>query len=328
MVRLKDIAARLELGISTVSAVLNNKNYCYVSEAKKQLIRETAEEMGYLPNRMSRGIKGLPTNTVGLIGSLLATPITSSLVAQLCNLLYEHGYFVLLADSSHEASREKILINEFLSRGVDGLLIQPCRTKEELELIIKGRVPYVCFNHENFGGANVTMNRRDSSLMAVEHLITVHKHHKIGFVTSRKKSNLEKFEGFKLALNQHGIPFSNELCIEIPSEFDTAAAVGKITASGLSAVFCSNDFIAGYLIKSLNAAGIKVPEDVAVIGFDGMDMICELVQPSLTSVKHPVSAVAGQTLQLLMQKLDGREVEEKTYYIESKLRIGQSCGCK
>ncbi len=328
MVRLKDIAARLKVGVSTVSAVLNGKDYCYVSEAKKQLIRETAAEMGYAPKRMSRGIQGLPTNTIGVIGSLLSTPITSNLISQLCNLLGEHGYSVLQGDSNHEKPRERFLLNEFLARGIDGLLIHPCLTKEELELIIKGRMPYICFNHENFSGVNVTMNRRDSACMAVEHLITVHKHHKIGFVTSSKKSNLEKFEGFKLALNQHGIPFSNELCIEISNEFDTAAAVRKITASGLSAVFCSNDFIAGYLVKSLNAAGIKVPEDVAVIGFDGMDMICELVQPSLTSVKHPTSAVAGQMLQLLMQKLSGKEVEEKTYYIESELRIGQSCGCK
>ena len=326
MIKLKNIAERVGLGVSTVSAVLNGKDYCYVSESKKQLIHNTAREMGYVPNRMSRGIQGLPTNTIGIIGSLLSVPVNSSLIDQFSRLIDNHGYSAMLGDSRMEVAREKILINEFLARGVDGLLIQSSMKRDELEAAVKGRMPFICFGHD-IDGVDVTMDRCDGAFIAVEHLITAHLHRKIGFVVRGKDTNLKKYNGYRMALEKYKIDYHEDCCFEIPHELEAAGIAGKIIASGITAVFCSNDFIAGYLIKGIADAGKRVPQDVAVVGFDGLDIICELIQPSLTSVKQPTESIASQAFKLLMRKLNGEQLEDKTYYIDPVLRIGQSCGC-
>ena len=124
MVKVKDIAEKLGLGVSTVSEVLGNKENCFASESKKQLIRKTAQDMGYIPNRMSRGMKGLPTNTIGIIGSFFAVPVISRQINEFNILLGANGYFTMLGDSKTVPENEKTIIKEFLARGVDGLLIQ------------------------------------------------------------------------------------------------------------------------------------------------------------------------------------------------------------
>ena len=325
MVKLSHVAERVGLGVSTVSAVLNGKAYCYVSEAKRQLILRTAEEMGYMPNRMSRGIQGLPTNTIGIIASLFTVPVASRLIDKIVSITGSHGYFAILGDPSHDAGGEKKVVNELLSRGVDGLLIQSGMGKLELDGIIKGRVPYVCMN-QNFDGLNVTMSRADGAAMAVKHLIEVHNHKDIGFVVAGSHVG-EKYDGYKSALSERGIQPRKDFVFEVPSELDASSAVDKILSRGARAVLCSNDFVAGHLVRKLFEAGARVPDDVAVVGFDGLDIICEIIRPPLTSVRQPFEAIAETAFNLLLDKLKGLDVDERTHLIPPVLRIGESCGC-
>ena len=225
-----------------------------------------------------------------------------------------------------KARIEAVLISIEQPCGVDGLLIQSSMKRDELEAVVKGRMPFICFGHD-VEGVDVTMDRCDGAFIAVEHLITAHLHRKIGFVVRGKDSNLKKYNGYRMALEKYKIDYHEDCCFEIPHELEAAGIAGKIIASGITAVFCSNDFIAGYLIKGIADAGKRVPQDVAVVGFDGLDIICELIQPSLTSVKQPTESIASQAFKLLMRKLNGEQLEDKTYYIDPVLRIGQSCGC-
>ena len=123
MIRIKDIAEEVGMASSTVSAVLGDRKYCYVSEEKKAKIIAAAKTMGYSPNRMSRGMRGLPTNTIGIISSLFSVPVMSALINYMNNSLAKHGYITMLGDSKYQIVNEKALITEFLARGVDGLLV-------------------------------------------------------------------------------------------------------------------------------------------------------------------------------------------------------------
>ncbi len=325
-IRLIDIAKKLNMGVSTVSEVLGDKKNCFASESNKELIRKTAREMGYIPNRMSRGMRGLPTNTIGIIGSFFSVPVISLMIDVFNSLIEKNGYFAMLGDSREEAEREKTIIREFLSRGVDGLLIQSYLDKSTLEEVIAQRVPYICYNLK-FEGMNVTVDRRDGAFMVVDHLISQHAHKRIGFVYNRMETNLEKLTGYQKALTEHNIPLSDELLIKLSSKCAGVEALKPIAEQKIDAVFCTNDFIAGHLIKELKLSGRRVPEDVAVVGFDGLDIICDMIQPSLTSIRQPVEKAAELTVQLLMKKLNGQKVEEKIHYIKPTLRIGKSCGC-
>lgn len=324
MVRIKDIAEEVGMASSTVSAVLGDRKYCYVSEEKKAKIIAAAKTMGYSPNRMSRGMRGLATNTIGIIGSLFSVPVMSSLINNMNNTLAGHGYITMLGDSKFEIVNEKVLITEFLARGVDGLLVHTHMQKDELDEYTKKQIPYVGFS-QKFDGTNVKTALFNGAFMAVEHLILEHKHRNIAFVETA--SNVRKFEGYHAALEKHGIQYNPEYNILIKSELDTGDAIKAVNKLNITAFFCSNDFIARKLISDLALSGKRVPEDIAVIGFDGLELICNLVHPSLTSVKQPMAEIAELACNLLLKKLNGQAVEEKNYLIEPTLRIGHSCGC-
>lgn len=327
MVSLKDIAGKLGVGVSTVSAVLNGKDYCYVSKAKKKLIIDTSREMGYVPNQMSRGMQGLSTKTIGIIGSLFSVPIMSELIESMNKEIAKAGYSTMLGDSYSHRDVEHRIINEFLARGVDGLLINSTRLRKELDELLRGRIPYVAFNKE-FDGLSVNMDREGGVRMGVDHLIKVHGREKIAFVAKGLKTNPQKLAGYKTSLDENGMEFKDEYCIET-NQFDNFNDVAKQLAHlEFDAIFASNDMVAGMLMKNLLRLGKRIPEDISIIGFDGIGHICELTNPILTSIKDPTAKVAEKSVELLLKRVNGEQIEEQPHVISPEWKMGESCGCR
>jgi DNA-binding LacI/PurR family transcriptional regulator len=323
---LKDIAARLGVGISTVSAVLNGKEYCYVSAKKKKLIIDTARELGYVPNQMSRGMQGLSTKTIGIIGSLFSVPIVSELVEAMNKRIAKAGYSTLLGDSYSQKDDEERIIREFLARGVDGLLINSTYDVAELDELLKERVPYVSFN-KDFDGLSVTMDREAGAFQAVDHLMEKHGRRTVAFVAKGLRTNPCKLAGYRGALEKHGLSFKEEHCFEMDALEGYAELVELLSRGGFDAVLASNDVVAGMILKHLKKTGARVPEDVSIIGFDGIKHICELTDPPLRSVKDPTAKVAEKSVDLLLRRLNGETLERKRYIIAPEWFPGESCGC-
>ncbi|GEM_PF-3452383 len=327
MAKLKQIAERTGMALSTVSAVLGGKEYCYVSKEKKELIRKTATEMGYVPNRMSRGLQGLSTDTVGIVGSLFNTPVFSIMLARLNENLWDSGYSIMHGDSKFDPVMEKRLINEFMSRGIDGLIICSSQERGEVERSLAGSIPCVNVNRLD-DGVCVSVDREKGMFMAVEHLIRKHGRKKIGFLTASVDGNNEKYLGYVEAMKKHKLECRNSWIIEAhESGSAMKAGAGRIMSLGLDAVVATNDIMAGNLIKYLTLMRYKVPEDLAVIGFDGVDYICSLVNPELTTVRHPTELVADKAAELLVAMMKGKKISKKSNIIEPELIIGRTCGC-
>ncbi|HCE47060.1 MAG TPA: hypothetical protein DET40_26225 [Lentisphaeria bacterium] len=328
MAKMKQIAERTGMALSTVSAVLGEKDYCYVSKEKKELIKRTAAEMGYVPNRMSRGLQGLSTNTVGIVGSLFSTPVFSIMLARLNETLWSEGYSIMHGDSNFNPAIEIRIIDEFISRGIDGLVICSSLEKGKLDEFLKGRIPCVYVNQINCGVC-VSVDREKGAFMAVEHLIRNHGKRKVGFLAPSINGNAEKYQGYEKALKKHGIRHKEEWTVFSP-EMGVAmkASAERIMSLGLDAVFASNDIIAGNLIKYMVQLGYKIPGDLAVIGFDGVSYIRSLVSPELTTVRHPTELVADKATELLVSMMKGKKVSKKKNIIEPELLIGSSCGCE
>ena len=326
MVSLKDIAGKLGVGVSTVSAVLNGKDYCYVSEAKKQLIKKTAGEMGYVPNQMSRGMQGLSTKTIGIIGSLFSVPVMSALVEAMNKSIAQSGYSTMLGDSHSIKEEEGRIINEFLARGVDGVLVNSVHSKKELERLLRNRLSYVSFN-KDFDGLSVAMDRKAGAEMAVDHLISAHGRERVAFVAKGVKTNPMKLAGYRETLEKHQVKFDDGLCLET-DQFNNFSEVARLLVElKVDAVLGSNDIVAGMLIKSLTTLGKQVPEDVAVIGFDGIEEVCSLTTPILTSIKDPVAKVADKAVDLLLRRMNGEKMADAPLLVEPEWLHGESCGC-
>lgn len=324
MVKLKEIAQKLGVSVSTVSAVLNGKEHCYISEDKKKLVKDTAEAMGYVPNRMSRAMRGLPTQTIGIIGKwFFSVPLLSKLINSINIELANKGYSVLLNDANHIKDLKGIF-NELMSRGIDGIMVQGGAEVELADILKSHRVPYVTINKE-FDGFAVTVDREAGVFEAVEHLILKHNRRRIGFLHQSLSGSILKFSGYEAALKKHGL---SSYKIAAPRQFeDMDDAVREIASLKLDAVFATNDILAGLLIKRLQIAGRRVPEDISVIGFDGIDYLCEMINPTLTSVSQPIEEIAKMTVDVLLRQIQKQPAEEKTHYIKPRLMIGESCGC-
>ena len=304
MVTLVQIAECVKMSPSTISAVLNNKKYCYVSEKNRNLIFETAQNLGYSPNQMSRGLQGLPTGTMGVIASLFRVPIKNNLSRFINEEIWNSKHHVLWGDSFSDEKRELKLIRDFLARGVDGLIIRSCFGRRKLETIIPRSISYCTFDSKD---SEYSIDRQYGASMAVEHLIQ-HGHRKIGFVTSSLEDNLLKFQGYKNALAKNKLNFENRFCIELHDDYmnQVGRCVDIITNCGITACITINDYIALALIRELTKRGKRVPEDVAFIGFDGLD-ICGLVSPSLTSVRQPIEKLAKKVVACCLQRMEGQK---------------------
>ena len=229
---------------------------------------------------------------------------------------------MLHGDSRNSAEREKIIFGEFLSRGIDGLIIENCLDPAGLEKTVGGRVPYICMT--DFDGPTVTVDRKDGMERMTDHLIEAHGHRSPVFLS--RGPGTKKYEGFCASLAKHGISAENtHLFLKDAMHPDELVPV--LRERNVSAVVCSSDLIAGFLVRTLAEAGLRVPEDMAVTGFDGLEIISELIRPPLTTVVNPVGEIAQCIYTLLMKKIQGEHVENKTVYIRPQIRLRRSCGC-
>ena len=325
MATMRDIAELVGVAVSTVSAVLGEKKYCYVSEAKREKIRAAARELGYIPNQMSRGLRGLPTMTIGMIGGLFRVPVNTKLLLHLSEGLWDAGYQVLLGDSRAEKAREAKLVHEFLARGVDGLIVQTAHSQDELEAVIRGRTPHVACGMDYH---EVAVDKSLGSYLAASHLIEHHGHRRIGFFVNSIRANRLKLEGYCKALAERGLDAPDEYCIEFGDDKREGLrrAHELSESSGVTAYLTSNDYLGAQLVNGLARRGRQIPEDIAVIGFDGMD-VCECVSPALATIRQPMDEVAQAIVSLLFGRIQGKKRTTRPKLIRPELLVAESCGC-
>ncbi len=332
MVTLKEIGDAAGVSPSTVSAVIHNKSHCYVSELKRKLVLSTADRLGYLPNMNSRALKGLPTRTIGIISGIFSVPIHSELISHIVEFLNLRGYHVMLGDSKGEHAKENSLIKEFISRGIDGIIINSTRKTDDIHAVIPGYDTSIVNTSNNPKSMddrwNLSVNLPKGEYLAVEHLIKRHKRRKIVFYTTGLEANILKFAGYRQALKDNNIDFSNDLCMNISTQKDKFKYVRhSILKLKPDAVVTTNDMLALQLIRVLSDMKIKVPDDIAVIGYDGLN-ICNVSSPSLSTVRQPMETLAGKTVDILINKIENKIEPGKPSLVEPKLVRRESCGCK
>ncbi|MEI6425458.1 MAG: LacI family DNA-binding transcriptional regulator [Lentisphaerota bacterium] len=332
MVTLKEIGDAAGVSPSTVSAVIHNKSHCYVSELKRKLVLSTADRLGYLPNMNSRALKGLPTRTIGIISGIFSVPIHSELISHIVEFLNLRGYHVMLGDSKGEHAKENSLIKEFISRGIDGIIINSTRKTDDIHAVIPGYDTSIVNTSNNPKSMddrwNLSVNLPKGEYLAVEHLIKRHKRRKIVFYTTGLDANMLKFAGYRQALKDNNIDFSNDLCMNISTQKDKLKYVrNSILKLKPDAVVTTNDMLALQLIRVLSDMKIKVPDDIAVIGYDGLN-ICNVSSPSLSTVRQPMETLAGKTVDILINKIENKIEPGKPSLVEPKLVRRESCGCK
>ncbi len=325
-VTMKDIAMLAGVSRQVVSAALyGNGGNSRISPAKKEQIQKLARELNYVPNKSARALVGAPTGVVG-IASSTGTGWYAQVEAEIGALLFPEGYNTLVCQYGRKNYSYSSQIVELVSHGTDGVVI--LNSLNEVELRGCLHVPHVFGSHNNENGFDVGIDNQRIGYIATRHLLE-HGHDKVVYVTIAAHSAPRRIDGWRQAHQERNIHIDNQdvltLC-DIDGRIDKMLEYLKKRKA--TALFCSNDYVAAKVLCSLLANGIRVPEDIAIIGCDGYTFT-DFCPVSLTTVIQPIHDQAQAIVNLLLERIRKKEVNAgfANIKIEPYLLKGGSCGC-
>ncbi len=326
---IKDVALEAGVSIATVSRAMNDSGP--VSKAARHAIDKVVAASGFRLNSIGRQLKTARTHTLGVLVPSLKNPIFADAVAGIEQSAERLGYRVLLASSRYIQAKEVSAVETFLSSRVEGLVLTVSDEEgsDALRLLSATQIPFVLmFNpcKEN-SYSTVSVDNRKAARELVSDLIGLG-HRRITMVVgnlSESDRSVERCGGYKDALRQgYTDPASViEVGFENP-ELDQAIADLIQSSSPPTAYFCSTDLLAISTIRSLALRGIKVPQEVSVVGFDGI-AIGEYLTPSLTTVVQPAEKMGEWAATHLIGRIDDGD-SVRNLVLPHHIRKGESSG--
>lgn len=332
---IRDIARELGLCYSTVSRALSADPEASrrVAEETRRRVRHKAEEMRYRPNVLAQGMATGRTGTMGVLTYRNHWEAPWRQVEQILRTVEGRGYQALIAlsrrrrsmSSLHEHARQ---ISQLLSRGIDGLLIEASGWEGEAESIrdaVGDRAPVVTFGHPLQGLSGVAVDESAGFFKATEHLIRLG-HRRIGFIGtdwSRSITGSSKGRGYLRAMRTHGLHPRRIPRKSFPAK--PSQDLSHELAAEFTALLCRCDPTAMGVCRGLGEAGLRVPEDLAVVG-RGNSGTGALLTPALTSLATPFGAVAEAAMELMAEPQGQRP--PRHVVVAPHLVVRESCGAK
>ncbi len=331
-VTIYDLASALNISIATVSRAL--KNDPVVSKQTKKKIFDLAEKMEYRTNHFARNLRSQNTNTIGMIVHELNSNFINSVLAGVEKVTTEAGYDLIIAHSSESYTKEVANAKNLFEKRVDGLIASLSFDTKNLDhfKVFKDKgVPVIFFDRVEQEGNNtvVVIDNCKCGYQATQHLVE-QGCSRIVHITSPLKRNVysQRFKGYKDALFDNGIAFDESLLIinDLSEKAGIESAMQILKMNPLpDAAFITNDFVAAVYMRTLKENGLRIPEDIAIVGFNN-DAICTLVEPALTTINYPgidVGEVAARNLVNHLKGI-GNIQNTNTIIIRSNLIIRKS----
>jgi LacI family transcriptional regulator len=332
---LEDVAKLSGVSRSTVSRVVNNEPN--VRQEVRERVLEVIRETGYEPHAAARSLVTRRTKIIGVIipesvTAVLTTPFFSQLlwgITQTCNARHYHLTLSLLASPRGADDMYRRVVR---SGYLEGVIVSATVMDDPLiPRLLKDGVPFVFVGrHRDERVSFVDVDNVGASRTAVEYLAKLG-HRRIATIAGPQimSSGKDRLEGYRRALEAYGIPVEDELIVEgdYTEESGMAAALLLIPSSP-TAVFAASDSMASGALKTLREAGLRVPQDVALVGFDDVPIAIAL-EPQLTTIHQPIEQMGEIAADLLLDRLDSPSQDEavvKRIVLPGELVVRESCG--
>lgn len=309
-VTIHDIAKQLNTTASTVSRAL--QDHPRISQAMKKAVLELAEKLNYQPNFIASSLRKGHGNTIGIVIPRIDRNFFSSVIGGIEDVAAEAGYNVIICQSYESEEKEKNIVETLINGKVDGLLVSLSSGTSNLshfEQTIEKGVPLIFFDRvsQNLDVSKVEIDDFRGAHMAVSHLIEQGCRRIVHFSGPLGVSIYEnRFKGYKAALEEHGISFDEKLHIKLTLTHEKGAeAVEQLLKLKPipDAIFSASDYSALGAITSLKEKGIRIPEDIAVVGFAN-EPFAAIITPSLTSVDQHSRDVGHAAARLFFEELE------------------------
>ena len=329
-VTLVELAQVAGVSVSTVSRALSNRKYP-LKEETRQSILKLAEEMGYKPNLVARSLQSSRSHLVGVIVDRMQSPFAAATVEGIQDGLRHAGYSISIAYSNRDQAIAADAIHTFYSHQVDGIIILNSwlHTFNDPILGLQDR-PFVFINRL-FGNSVencVGPGDRQGARLATQHLVDLG-HHRIGYINGLENwiEAQNRLAGYRDVLTEHGLPVDEALIRHgnwgVDSGYQAARELLALKDRP-TAIFVANDIMAMGAIYAIQKAGLEVPTDIAVVGYDDRDFAAWM-KPALTTVRMPSYEMGQAAARLLLQQISKEELEDATQ-VTGKLIVRESCG--
>ncbi|XID90939.1 LacI family DNA-binding transcriptional regulator [Paenibacillaceae bacterium WGS1546] len=305
---IKEVAKEAGVSISTVSRVINGRDR--VSKHTLRKVQQAVDKLQFHPDHVARTMINKKTKTIGLIVPQLSNEYWALMSEVIQNELWSLGYTTLICSTDNETDKESAYLRMYIERRVDGIIYcsfpyAQGATQDQVDILRQSGIPVVTLDPAMSGFSCVVGDHLLGSFSAVEHLIQLG-HRSIAYIGGPAVS-IEREFGYRKALMMYGINVEESLiCLVNGQSFsDGYQALSKLRASGAAfdALFCGNDLLAFGAIKAMEEAGVRVPEDIAVVGYDDI-FSARLFKPALTTVRQPIPDIAKELVSLLIQAVD------------------------
>jgi DNA-binding LacI/PurR family transcriptional regulator len=329
-VTLHELAKATGYSVSTVSRALTDSSHP-VNDATRERILALANQLGYRPNMTARGLKMDRSFTIGLIVYNIASPFTPILIRGIQEYLKQRDYFSIIISTDWDPELESEAVHQLISRSIDGIIfVESWRDEPNVTLDLANK-PYV-FVYRLFNGTyanSVLVDDRFGARLAVEHLVQLG-HRRIGFISGPQdwNSSIDRLAGYQDVLAENGIQFDPALVHEGNWEVQSGYSAAKKfldLPERPTAIFAGNDFMALGAIYAFQDAGLSVPGDIAVVGYDDRD-VANFSKPTITTVRSPSFEMGKLAAQLILNRLESQKEIQDPIRVPGQLIVRESCG--
>ena len=330
MVTMREVAENAGVSIATVSHVINGTRF--VSPEVRKRVKNVMQELGYRPNSLARSLRIGESKTIGMIVPDVANQFFADISRQIENISFQQDYSVILCNSDNDVEKQLSYISTLLKKQVDGVIfISAGESSEHLEQLSLSQVPVVVVDRDvALAYADVVLlDNKDAGYKATRHLTDLG-HKRIACISGPNDlaPSMLRVEGFKNALADAGITCKKKYIVL----GDFLFSGGENAMNTLlnqdpipTAVFALNDMMAIGAITAIRRAGLHVPQDISIVGFDDIRM-ASAVSPALTTISQPVEQMAQIAAELLINKIKSKtsKNENQRVLLKAELVIRES----
>lgn len=325
MSNIRAVAKKAGVSIATVSRAFTNPEKVSKNSLKK--VMDAVDAVGYRPNMMARNFRSAKAYAVVVLVPDFANLFYTKVIRAIQETAIQNGYNILLGETRDNERREAEYIRLVESRQADGV-IQLRPHTPDYKLLPNQHIPAVAAcGASGTPYVSVRMDHAAASLSIMNYLISMG-HKRIGCIAGLEDNphSIDRFEGYKQALADAGIEFDPELVFEGDFTMSSGHAGGEYFANmpdRPTAVFSMNDEMAVGAIKAFKEVGLKVPEDVSITGFDDLPF-ATYTDPALTTVRQPAEEMGKKAMQLLLQIMDGKEINQSEFILKHDFVVRES----
>ncbi len=323
-VTIRDVARQAGVSVTTVSQILNGKGQRF-SKRTREHVLELRDKLNYVPDFNARNLILHSSQTIGVLVPSMSNSFFSSFIQGVQDKCRTREIMPLVFGANHDEKLERYYLTQLVARSVDGLIIasSTITTKTIDEILRPAHLPYVLFDQNGSrGGDRLEVDDYQGGRLAALHLASLGHRHVVMVMPNDATTNVhQRLAGFVSGLEEHHISFVPDR--DVVSKRGGYEATRAVLERQPTAVFAANDEIAIGLMRGFKEQGVKVPDDISVMGYDGIDFD-EYVTPALTTVQQPTHQIGAAAVQMLFKRIDNSAIELQRVFLPVQLISRQS----